>query len=82
MCYKIHLNPPRNHRKPWTVDMMLILAMWFKKGAPYDAMCTRMGRTKSSLYTRVSILRVAVKMAPHTAALTGVVAKRTRSSVK
>lgn len=79
MCYKIHANPPINHRKPWKPEAMLKLAKLFKKGAPYDVMCVHMGRTKSALYTRVSILRIVVVMAPHARSLKGVTPHRKRS---
>lgn len=82
MCKKVHANPPANHNKPWKPVEMLALAALFKRGVPYDDMTLVIGRTKSALYTRVSILRIVVMMSPHAKTLKGVVPHRKRISKK
>ena len=80
MCKRNIVNPepPENHYKFWQNEAMRELGKNYAD-CTNEELAELMGRTKGAITTRITILRIVVRMAPYADELLDVITKKKRS---
>jgi hypothetical protein len=81
MCKRniVNPNPPENHYKFWQNEAMRKLGKNYAD-CTNEELAELMGRTKGAITTRITILRIVVRMAPYAEELLDVITKKKQSN--
>ena len=81
MCKRniVNPNPPENHYKFWQNEAMRKLGKNYAD-CTNDSLAELMGRTKGAIKTRITILRIVIRMAPYADELLDVITKKKQSN--